>query len=84
MSGEVHLFYPRSLTKFRQCTVRSHEKISNSLSDRHAGLPDVLRRRYSTRKGGERGRCEEYFYDNVSFAWISCSFSIKALPKQTI
>jgi hypothetical protein len=42
------------------------------------------RRRYSARKDGERGRCQEYFHDNVSYASIACSFSIKALPKQTI
>jgi hypothetical protein len=57
---------------------------NHTLLEHRRALPDILRRRHSTRKDGERGRCEKYFHDNVSFPWITCSFSIKALPKQTI
>jgi len=40
---------------------------NRTLLEHRRPLPDILRRRYSTRKDGERGRYEEYFHDNVSF-----------------
>jgi hypothetical protein len=55
-----------------------------SLLENRRALSDILRHRYNTRQDGERGRCEEYFHDNVSFPRITRSFSIKALPEQTI
>jgi hypothetical protein len=40
---------------------------NRTLLEHRRALPDILRLRYSARKDGERGRCEEYFHDNVSF-----------------
>src|SRR4029077_21147608 len=33
---------------------------NRALLEHCRALPDVLRRRYSTRRDGERGRCQEY------------------------